>query len=96
MAVKFGEPLTVFIRHVPLHRINRCIPNFLMDRWIRAHERFKLILRDRRFSQIEVAGESDSALLFPGAMTVLELRASHGERPGRHPDHHAASGTLEI
>ena len=67
-----------------------------MVRRIRAYDRCKLILRDRRFPQIEVAGESDFALLFPNLMAVLGLRAPHGERTGRHPDHHAAGGTLKF
>jgi len=67
-----------------------------MDRWIRACDRFKLILRDRRFPQIEVAAESDFALLFLNPMAVLGLRAPQGERTGRHPDHHNADGALEF
>jgi hypothetical protein len=74
LAVEFAEPLTVLIRRFPAHRINRCIPVLLMDRWIRACDRCKLILRDRRFPQIEVAGESDFALLFPSPMAALGLR----------------------
>ena len=73
-AVEFGELLTVLIRLVPGHRINRCIPNLLMVRRIRACDRFILILRDRRFPQIEVVRESDFALLFPSPMAVLGLQ----------------------
>ena len=95
-AVEFGEPLTVLLRLVPAHRINRCIPDLLMVSRIHACDRFILTLRDRRFPQIEVVHESDSALLFPNPMAVLGLRAPHGERTGRHPEHHNADGTLEF
>src|SRR5688500_11601903 len=96
LAVALGELQTVLLRLVPVHRINRRILTLLMDRRIRACDRFELILRDRRFPQIEVAGESDFALLFPSPTAVLGLRAAHGERTGRHPDHHNAGGTLEF
>ena len=65
-------------------------------RRIRAGDRCKLILGDRRFPQIEVVHESDFALLFQNPMTVLGIRAPHDERTGRHPDHHNADGTLEF
>src|SRR5207249_534095 len=35
-AVEFAELLTVLLRLFPVHRINRCIPNLLMGRRIRA------------------------------------------------------------
>src|SRR5262249_45607564 len=42
-AVEPGELLTVLLRLVPGHQINRCIPNRLMARRIRACDRFILL-----------------------------------------------------
>jgi hypothetical protein len=95
-AVELGELQTVLTGLVPGHRIHRCIANLLMDRRICACDRCILSLRDRRFPQIEVAGERDFALLFPSPMALLGLRAPHGERPGRNANHHAAGGGLEF
>ena len=66
------------------------------NRPLRACDRFILILRDRRFPQTKVVHETDFALLLPNPMAILGLRAPHGERTGRHPEHHEPGGTLEF
>src|SRR6187455_2369587 len=81
-AVEFGELLTVLSRLLRAHRINRCVPHLLMVRRICASDRFILLLRDRRFPQMEIVHESYFALLFATLTTVLGLRAPHGERTG--------------